>query len=108
MIMDILAQVFVVLFALAIGIYGVTAIDCALSAKLSGVRASSVLLTPLYRAASLWVAPSNQTEAPDTQAWRLAPVLYLMLAAMGLALVPWTATFIPVDLTIGIVLWGAL
>jgi NADH-quinone oxidoreductase subunit H len=31
-----------------------------------------------------------------------------MLAAMGLALVPWTATFIPVDLTIGIVLWGAL
>lgn len=108
MMTDILLPVLLVPLALAVGIYGATAIDCTLGRKIAGVRGPNPLLAPVYQATSLWLAPANQTEAPDTPAWRLAPVLYLTLAAMGLALVPWSSTFIPVDLTTGVVLWGAL
>ena len=108
MIPEIVLPVIVVLFALAVGVYCTSAIDSALAIKLSGVSGPNALKAPVYRSASLWLAPASQTEAPDTQAWRLSPVLYLVLAAMGLALVPWSASFIPVDLTTGVVLWGAL
>lgn len=103
-----LGSVFTVLAALIIGIYCVAAMDSAVYARITGANGRSSILAPLQDAASLWYAPANQTEAPDRAAWRLAPVLYLVLAAMGLALVPWTAGFVPVDLTTGIVLWGAL
>jgi NADH-quinone oxidoreductase subunit H len=106
--MEILIAIPVVLATLAVGAYGVAVIDGAVGATLAGNRQRSAFLAPLYRAASLWLAAPNSTEAPDTPAWRLAPVLYLTLAAMGLALVPWSADFIPVDLTTGIVLWGAI
>ncbi|WP_148862187.1 complex I subunit 1 family protein [Marinobacter fonticola] len=101
-------SVFTVLLALLAGIYCVAALDAAVHARIAGANGRNSLIAPLQDAASLWYAPANQTEAPDRAAWRIAPVLYLVLAAMGLALVPWTARFIPVDLTTGIVLWGAL
>lgn len=106
--MDSLFAVLVVLCMLAVGSYAVAVIDGAVHAVFSRAARPSVFLTPLYQCASLWLAPASTTEAPDTLSWRLAPVLYLTFAAMGLALVPWGPGFIPVDLTTGIVLWGAL
>ena len=102
------ASVGVVLLAMLVGIYCVAALDCAVAARITGQQRSNSLLLPLQSAARLWYAPHNQTETPDMPAWRLAPILYLMLAAMGLALVPWSRGFVPVDLTTGIVFWGAI
>lgn len=103
-----LASVTAVLLALFLGIYCVAAFDGAVTARISGQRRSNPLLIPLQNAARLWHAPPNETETLDRPAWRVAPVLYLMLAAMGLALVPWSRDFVPVDLTTGIVFWGAI
>ena len=102
------ASVGAVLLAMLFGIYCVAALDCAVEARITGRHRSNTLLAPLKSAARLWYAPHNQTETPDMPAWRLAPILYLMLAAMGLALVPWSRGFVPVDLTTGIVFWGAI
>lgn len=103
-----MASVFGVLLALAMGVYCVAALDYAVETRITGMRGTNTLLAPLQQAATLWYAPENRTEVADTPAWRLAPILYLMLAAMGLALVPWHAGFVPVDLSTGIVLWGAI
>ncbi|NWN90641.1 NADH-quinone oxidoreductase subunit H [Marinobacter adhaerens] len=103
-----LASVGTVLLALLVGVYCVTAVDRAVAARITGEPRSPLLLAPLHTAARLWHAPHNETETPDRSAWRLAPVLYLVLAAMGLALVPWSRDFVPVDLTTGIVFWGAI
>ena len=108
MVMTLLSYVATVMGALLAGIYCVAALDQAMASRLAGSPGRNLLLAPLQDAAALWCAPHHQTEAPDRQAWRLAPVLYLTLAAMGLALVPWSEHFIPVDLTTGIVLWGAI
>lgn len=105
---EVLLAVLVVLCVLAVGVYAVAVIDGAVGAAFSRATRPNVFLAPFYQYASLLLAPANTTEAPDTPAWRLAPVLYLTFAAMGLALVPWSPTFIPVDLTTGIVLWGAV
>lgn len=105
--MDLLLSVVVVLGTLAAGAYIIAVIDEAWDAVISG-QARSIFLAPLYRGAAVWSASTNSTEAPDFPAWRLAPVLYLTLASLGLALVPWSDVFIPVDLTTGIVFWGAL
>ena len=105
---EVLFAVLVVLCVLAVGGYAVAVIDGVVGAAISRAARPNVFLAPLYQYASLWLAPATTTEAPDTPAWRLAPVLYLTFAAMGLALVPWSPDFIPVDLTTGIVLWGAL
>lgn len=105
--MDLLLSVIVVLGTLSAGAYIVAVIDATCDAVIGG-HGRSIFLVPVYRGAALWTTSSNSTEAPDTPAWRLAPVLYLTLASLGLALVPWSDVFIPVDLTTGIVLWGAL
>lgn len=97
-----------VLLALAVGVYCVAAFDHAVEARVSGARGGSALMAPLQQAALLWYAPENRTETSDIPAWRVAPVLYLMFAAMGLALVPWHSRFVPVDLSTGVVLWGAI
>jgi len=51
---------------------------------------------------------ANATEAPDWQAWRLAPALYLALAAIGLAVVPWSESLVATDLVTSVVLWGSV
>lgn len=111
-----LFSVIVVLATLSAGAYAVAVIDRICGAAIGGEAIAgggvhdrrNPFLAPLARAAVLWLAPPHVTEAPDAAGWRLAPVLYLTLAAMGLAVVPWSETFVPVDLATGIVLWGAL
>lgn len=48
-----------------------------------------------------------RTERPDLMNWLLAPAVYLLLAAVGLSVVPFAADFVVADLEAGIVLWGA-
>ena len=69
---------------------------------------SGSLLAPLHEAAALLAQQRTETEAPDPVAWRLAPALYLGLAAAGLALVPWAPGHAAAELEAGIVLWGTV
>lgn len=103
-----LASVGTVLLALLAGVYCVAVFDNSVAARITGEPCRHSLLAPMHTVARLWHAPYNETETSDRPAWRLAPVLYLVLAAMGLALVPWSRDFVPVDLTTGIVFWGAI
>ena len=48
-----------------------------------------------------------RTEAPDTLNLRLAPLLYLTLAAVGLSVVPVAPGLALVDSPVGIVIWGS-
>ena len=105
---DALVEILMVFAAIAAGVYSVAVLDRAISTTLSGVKGPNALVLPIYRLAILWSSPVNTTEAPDRPAWKLAPVLYLTFAAIGLALVPWSASVVPVDLSTGIVLWGAI
>lgn len=99
---------FTVFLALAIGAYAVAVLDRLIAGALGMPQAGSAWQAPLARGAWLWMQSANATEAPDWQAWRLAPALYLTLAAIGLALVPWSETLIATDLTTGVVLWGSV
>lgn len=65
-------------------------------------------LAPLRRAAAQLAASPNRTEHPDGLNWALAPVLYLALAFVGVALVPFSTSGALADLPAGIVLWGAV
>lgn len=66
------------------------------------------LIGPLRRAASLLIQQQNRTERPDLLNWKLAPALYLALAAAGIAVVPLAPGRVVADLEAGIVLWGAI
>lgn len=108
-----LAAIMAVLCTLALGTYGVAVIDAAVGASLAGVKIGNIFSAPLYRSASLWLSPMDRAEAQGSGAcsltlWRLAPMLYLALAAVGLALVPWSADFVPIDIQTGIGLWGLI
>lgn len=93
-----------VLVILAAGGYLVAVLETGIGA--SSVR--SAWRTPATLAAWLLIQQANQTEAPDRTGWRLGPALYLALAALGLALVPWSDGLVPADLETGLVLWGSL
>jgi NADH-quinone oxidoreductase subunit H len=103
-----LASLLMVLVVLALGPYVVAVMDRLVATAPRGALASDVWLGPLSRAAWLLTQHANATEAPDWQAWRLAPALYLALAAVGLALVPWSPTLIATDLATSVVLWGSV
>ncbi|GAA3907722.1 hypothetical protein GCM10022228_17600 [Halomonas cibimaris] len=90
------------------GVYLWAVLD-GLAARLLGPpQAQSVWLSPLSRGAWLLVQQANTTEAPDLWGWRLAPALYLALAAVGLALVPWSRDWVATDLATSLVLWGSV
>ena len=69
---------------------------------------TAMWLAPLRVGAAQWLRPSSRTEHPDALNWALGPVLYLALAAAGLALVPLSASGAIAELPAGIVLWGAV
>ena len=71
-------------------------------------RSGSVLLAPLRAAAADLLRPSIRTEHPDASNRLLAPLLYAVLAAAGLAVVPLSADGAIADLPAGIVWWGAV
>lgn len=100
-----LAMVFA---ALGGGVYLWAVLD-GLAARSFGLpQAQSVWLRPLSRCAWLLLQQANTTEAPDSWGWRLAPALYLALAAVGLALVPWSQDWMATDLATSLVLWGSV
>lgn len=94
--------------ALGGGVYALAVLDALAAAALAGRRPQGALLAPVRRAAFLLVQQPSSTERPDAPAWRLAPALYLSLAAGGLALVPMSGTFVPADAPAAVVLWGAM
>ena len=71
------------------------------------VPAGNVLLAPLAEGAALLLRQSVVTERPDLLNWRLAPVFYFALAALGLSVVPLAPGLVAADSDAGIVLWGA-
>ena len=64
-------------------------------------------LAPLRSGAARLARQRILTEAPDAMNWRLAPVVYLALAAVGLSVVPLTAAGPLVETPVGIVVWGS-
>lgn len=105
---ELILPVIVVLTALGIGAYAVAVLDRLIAGALGVPQGGSAWLAPLTRGAWLFTQHANATEAPDWRAWRLAPALYLALAATGLALVPWSGSLIATDLATSVVLWGSV
>lgn len=105
---QLLLPMVVVLLVLGVGAYAVAVIDRVIAGTLGMPQGGSAWLAPLRRGAWLLTQHANATEAPDWQAWRLAPALYLALAATGLAVVPWSASLVATDLTTSVVLWGSV
>lgn len=66
-----------------------------------------VAAAPLRDAVALLLRQRTWTERSDRMNWLLAPALYLMLAAVGLSVVPFGPGLVVADLDAGIVLWGA-
>ena len=80
--------------------------DLTIGAAMAGAPRPPIA-TPLRRAALALVQQASRTEHPDKLNWILAPAAYLMLAAAGLSVVPLAAGSEVIDLSSGIVLWGA-
>lgn len=97
-----------VLVTLSVGAYIVAVLDRLMAGAFGAPRGGNVWLAPLTRGAWLLTQHANATEAPDWRAWRLAPALYLALAAIGLAVVPWSASLVATDLVTSVVLWGSV
>lgn len=93
------------LLLLASGVWATAVFD---RVALSGGAGRDALAKPLHRAAALLSRQPNETERPDTIAWKLAPALYLALAAAGLSVVPLARGAALADFEAGIVLWGAV
>lgn len=90
--------------ALLLGAYAVAVLD-RLSAQ-AGI--GDAMTMPLSRALLRLRQQHVSTERPDALNWSVAPACYLALAALGLTVVPWSADFVPVDLSTGLVLWGSV
>jgi NADH-quinone oxidoreductase subunit H len=71
------------------------------------VRPLAAAALPLRRAAQLALQRRTVTERPDAGTWALAPALLGALAAVSLAVVPFSSTFIPVKAGAGIVVFAA-
>ena len=93
---------------LLFGAWCVAVLDNLALALIERRSAAGALTAPLYGASALLRQQQNRTEAPDLLNWKLAPALYLGLAAAGVAVVPLAPGDILADLQAGIVLWGAV
>lgn len=93
---------------LLVGGWLAAAMDHAWAARLARRRSGNALLAPFRAAASDLLRPTIRTEHPDQLNWALAPLLYAVLAAAGLAVVPLSGAGAIADLPAGIVWWGAV
>ncbi|MCB8840266.1 complex I subunit 1 family protein [Aurantimonas sp. VKM B-3413] len=100
-----LAALLLILF-LSIGFAGAALADRAVPALLAGRNAPSWRLA-VADAARLLTAQRVRTEAPDALLWGLAPALYLALAIIGLAVVPFGPNLVAIPSDVGIVVWGS-
>lgn len=69
---------------------------------------AGALSHPVRSAAALLAQQRITTEAPDRLNWLLAPAWYITLAAAGLSVVPFDEGVVLVELSTGVVLWGAV
>ena len=95
--------------AAAVGVYSVAVLDRVIGSTLAGRRRSwrGQLADPVRTAALLLVQRPSRTEAPDLQAWALAPALLAGLAAVALAVVPLAPDVVVADPDSGFVLFAA-
>lgn len=93
--------VLAVILTLGAGAYGGSWLDRFLTGQAAGPMA------PIRGAAALLMSGTIRTEAPDDMNRRLAPVLYLALAATGLSVVPFAPDLALIDSPVGIVIWGS-
>ena len=77
-----------VLVLLGFGAWWVATLDELVTGWMAGRPLGRVAVRPLQRAAALLIQQQNETERPDLLNWKLAPALYLALAGVGLAVVP--------------------
>lgn len=92
---------------LLLGAWAAATFDGLGAAWVAGRPLRGVALAPLRGAAFFLVQQTTTTERPDALNWRLAPILYFMLAAIGLSIVPFAPGVVAADFDAGIVLWGA-
>ncbi len=105
---ELLQPLLLVCATMVIGTYVLKVLDGAIAALAEQRAVGNPWLAPLQRGAWLWLQARNHTERPDSLNWQLAPACYLALAAAGLAVVPWSATLVPTDISTGLVLWGSV
>ncbi|MEW5424877.1 complex I subunit 1 family protein [Amorphus sp. 3PC139-8] len=96
-----------VLLLLLFGAWLAAILDRAGNALVAGDRVRTAAVRPLHDLAAHLSRQTTTTEAPDRLNWRLAPVAYLALAALGLSVVPLAPGVVAADFDAGIVLWGA-
>lgn len=102
-----LAAIALLFALLVLGALAAALADGAAAALARGRPAGAALAVPLRRAAFLLHQQAVTTERPDRLNWLLAPVFYVVLAAVGLSVVPFSPDLVALDLETGIVLWGA-
>lgn len=105
--MDETMTVLSVLTFLLIGAWLAAAFDGMGSALIAGRPLRGIAVAPLKRAATLFAQQTTATEHPDALNWRLTPVLYFILAAIGLSVIPLSSGVVAADFEASIVLWGA-
>ena len=90
------------------GAYFVAVLDRVAFAVIARRRVGNPFLSPLRHAAALVLQQQSRTEHPDLLNWKLAPPLYLGLAAAGIAVIPMAEGGTVLDMGVGVVLWGAV
>lgn len=100
------AIVSLIVFLLA-GAWLAAAFDGISLALIAGRPIRDITGAPLRRAAALLTQQTSVTEHPDLLNWRLAPVLYFLLAALGMSVIPFGPGIVAADFDASIVLWGA-
>lgn len=96
-----------IVLLLVAGAWLAATFDHAGRALISGGSLRMAALGPLHGLARSLLRQTAATEAPDLLNWRLAPLAYLGLAALGLSVVPLAPGVVAADFDTGIVLWGA-
>lgn len=96
-----------ILLLLGAGTWVAAVFDRVAHALIAGEPVGNVLATPLQHTSSQLFRQASATERPDLLNWKLAPALYLGLAAIGMSVIPLAPGVVVADLDAGIVLWGA-
>src|SRR3546814_621636 len=100
--------IIVLVCVLGVGAWLAAALDRAALKLMAGRPLAAATIAEPWRQGSLHLVRQRiWTERPDAMNWLLAPALYLILAAVGMSVVPFAPGFVVADLDAGIVLWGA-
>jgi len=97
----------ILLLLLIFGTLFAAILDTAIPAWIAGQSGANPLTTPFRRCAQFLAVQRLTTERPDMLNWLLAPAAYLILAGIGLGVVPLSEGLVFIDLQTGLVLWGA-